>query len=368
LRFLYEQFVRYRDEGLTAYRARRAADARYNLLQAAACLYKLAHFTEGTLRGERVHAAARLVDMAKGMQQERIPHAAPEAAADEHTGASHSKWVMTARPSVRFDDIAGLHAVKELIRRRVLYPFRYPEATARYRKRAGGGVLLYGPPGTGKTMLAKAIATELDATFFSVKCSDVMSKWVGEAERNLKDLFAAARQEKVSVVFLDETEALVGKRGGDSTIMNRLIPEFLSQVDGVDTEASPVLLLGATNRPWDLDEAALRPGRFGEHIYVGLPDADARRQMLSDNLEGVPLAPEVEVDALVARTEGYSGADLAGLVARATDQPYSREVAGGRPDRLTADDIEQALREARPSVTKAMLARYEKFDAGQRNA
>ena len=210
-------------------------------------------------------------------------------------------------------------------------------------------------------MIAKAIATELDATFFSVKCSDIMSKWVGEAEQNLKKLFEAARAAERAVVFLDETEAIVAKRGGDSTVMNRVIPEFLAQVDGLDTGGSTMLLLGATNRPWDMDEVALRTGRFGELIYIGLPDHPARLWMLRHALEGIPMAEDIGLEDLARRLDGYTGADIAGLVERAKDLPYEREIRTGNPSQLDAADLESALAKTRRSVTPALLAKYERF-------
>ncbi|MCX7020601.1 MAG: ATP-binding protein [Candidatus Sumerlaeota bacterium] len=363
MRFLYEQYMRYREEGIAAYRGSDGGKARFCFLRAAECLFKLAHYSDGSLRLARINNARRLVETAQAIPEMTKAPAKdlPEAVDEAKASTRGARWIMTANPGVRFDDIAGLADVKELILRRVLYPFRFPDITMRYKKRAGGGVLLYGPPGTGKTMLAKAIATELEAAFYSVKCSDIMSKWVGEAERNLKELFSSARQQKAAVVFLDETESLVSKRGSDSTIMNRVIPEFLAQVDGVDTKTSAILLLGATNRPWDMDEAALRPGRFGEIVHVGLPDSPARRQILDRLFEGVPMSDGVNIDQMAERTENFSGADLVGLVEQATDRPYSREVATGQPDMLTAADAEAALAGIRPSVTRSMLDRYRKF-------
>jgi transitional endoplasmic reticulum ATPase len=259
------------------------------------------------------------------------------------------------------DDVAGLEEVKAAIRKRVIYPFQHPEVTRKYRKQAGGGVLLYGPPGTGKTMIAKAIASEVDATFFSVKCSDVMSKWVGQAERNVSRLFEAARGRERAVVFLDETEAIVAKRGGDSTVMNRVIPEFLAQVDGLEGRPGGPLLLGATNRPWDMDDAALRPGRFGELIYVPLPDVVARRQIVAAALKGILLAEQIDVGAIAAQAEGYSGADSVALCEAAKDGPYEREIDSGLPQRLEVADLADAFRRVRPSVSPAQLRRYEKF-------
>jgi transitional endoplasmic reticulum ATPase len=276
-----------------------------------------------------------------------------------------SKWIVSEKPNVRFDQIAGLDDVKEAINLRVIYPFRNPDAASRFKKKAGGGILLYGPPGTGKTMIAKAIATELDAQFLNVKSSNIMSQWVGVAEQNLARLFEVARRYPISVVFLDETEALVGKRGGQSTVMNRVVPEFLSQVDGLDPKVNCILLMGATNRPWDMDEAALRTGRFGEKFYVGLPDAAARKLILHFNLDGIPSAPDVDIPSLAERLDGYSGADIAGVCIKATDLPFQRQIRSGSEAILTREDMDRAVIEVPASVNQAMLERYKRFAEGK---
>ena len=213
-------------------------------------------------------------------------------------------------------------------------------------------------------MIAKAIATELDAQFLNVKSSNIMSQWVGVAEQNLARLFEVARRYPISVIFLDETEALVGKRGGQSTVMNRVVPEFLSQVDGLDPKVNCILLMGATNRPWDMDEAAMRTGRFGEKFYVGLPDPAAREQILHFNLDGIPMEPGVDFRLLAEKLDGYSGADIAGVCIKATDFPFRRQIGTGAETLLTVADLEQAIREVPPSVSQSMLERYRKFAEG----
>ena len=364
MRLLLEQYEKHRQEGMAAYKARQPKEARYHLLKAADYLYRVAVESSGDLRAKRKLSAAKLVALAKSIDVTHPPEPVPEHGEEGVDGAVEEKarkWLVTRKPGVKFDDVAGLEEVKAVIRRRVIYPFVHPEITERYKKKAGGGVLLYGPPGTGKTMIAKAIATELEAAFFSVKCSDIISKWVGEAEKNLDKLFAAARACSRAVIFMDETEAIVSKRGGDSTVMNRVIPEFLAQVDGVDSGESALLLLGATNRPWDMDEAALREGRFGELIYVGLPDFDARYEMLRRALEGVPMAEDLDLEELTGRLDGCTGADIKGFVERTKDRPFEREISSGSQSQIEKADIEDAFTRTKPSVTKAQLAKYEKF-------
>ena len=359
--FLLRSFETHKAKGLAAYRAGELRAARHNLLKAAEYLFLLAARSKEPLRSTRKTHARKLLEMAK-----KLPVNAAKAPAGESDGASAdaARWIVTKKPDVSFGDVSGLDDVKDEIRRLVIYPFQHPEATERFRKQAGGGVLLYGPPGTGKTMIAKAIAAEIDAVFFTVRCSDIMSKWFGEAEQNLKALFDEARAQARAVIFLDEVEAIVAKRGQGSTVMDRVIPEFLSQLDGLGTESACLLMLGATNRPWDMDEAALRAGRFGRTIYVGLPDLAARRAILAKALDDVPVADDVNLDELAEQLDGYSGADIAGprgLVDTATDFPYERAIAGDENAVLTADDLQRAVEIVKPTVSKQMLARYNAF-------
>ena len=364
--FYLKLFNQHKAKGIIAKRSNKPEEARYNFLKAAEYLFKLAGFSRGKLRESRIKNAQKLVQLAKNIGEKASTDSGASGADGSKTVGS--KWVVEDRPSVRFSDVAGLEEVKDEITRRVIYPFTHPEATERFKKKAGGGVLLYGPPGTGKTMIAMAVAGEVDATFFSVRCSDIMSKWVGEAEQNLKTLFEQARSRPRSVVFLDEAEAIISKRGKGSTVMDRVIPEFLSQVDGFDSKDACILLLGATNRPWDLDNAALRAGRFGKRIYIGLPDKEARLAILAKKLEGVPVADDIDLERIADKLEGFSGADIAGsqgLIDAATDFPYRREIDTGEESVLEMADLVTALEQMRPSVSPQMLKKYRIFDQRQ---
>ncbi len=373
MQFLLDQYGKNRDQGLDYLKIGDHPQARYHLLMAARYLLKAALESENELKKIRQQKARHLCDLAMSLKGRKSPPGTAPAASPERAGSGkdpdadltpENKWIVSEKPDVRFDQIAGLNEVKEAINLRVIYPFRHPEAATRFKKKAGGGILLYGPPGTGKTMIAKAIATELDAQFLNVKSSNIMSQWVGVAEQNLARLFEVARRYPISVIFLDETEALVGKRGGQSTVMNRVVPEFLSQVDGLDPKTNCILLMGATNRPWDMDEAAMRTGRFGEKFYVGLPDAAAREQILQFNLDGIPMEPSVDYRVLAEKLAGYSGADIAGVCTKATDLPFRRQIGSGAETILTLEDLETAIREVPPSVSESMLERYRKFAEG----
>lgn len=278
-------------------------------------------------------------------------------------GDETPSWLLAERPRLRLADVAGLDDVKEQIHLKLIYPFTHRAAAERFRIRAGGGILLYGPPGVGKTYIARAIAGELQAAIFVAKASSLMSKWFGEAEKNIAALFAAARKEERAVIFLDEVEALVARRGGsNSSVMPRVISEFLAQTQSIGDEGGgAVLLLGATNEPWAIDPAALRPGRFDELIYVGLPDDVARLRLLQLNLRERPLAADVNLTALTARTAGYSGADIAYICTRASQRAFLDAVESGVERQIEMSDFDAVLAERQPSVTPAQLRRYEQF-------
>ncbi|MBQ5483301.1 MAG: AAA family ATPase, partial [Candidatus Methanomethylophilus sp.] len=200
-----------------------------------------------------------------------------------------SKYRPVMETGVTFADIAGLEDVKEAIRELIITPFRRADLYKRFGMETGGGVLLYGPPGTGKTMLAQAIATEVDAAFFSVKGSDLISKYVGESEQNVKKLFKAARSLPVSVIFFDEFEVIGRARGNDlQPWSDKLLSELLAQMQGFEKSEGTLLVLAATNMPWTIDSALLRPGRFNRKIYVSLPDSPAREQIVRNCLTGLP--------------------------------------------------------------------------------
>ncbi|MBI2901720.1 MAG: ATP-binding protein, partial [Planctomycetes bacterium] len=229
-----------------------------------------------------------------------------------------------------------------------------------------GGILLYGPPGTGKTMIAKAIAGELDAAFFAIAPSEILNKWVGESEKNIRRLFDEARKCERAIVFLDEVEALTPpRRAGESGgVMQRVVPQILNELDGFDRkEGHTLLFLGATNEPWNIDSAMMRPGRLDEKIYLGLPDPPARRKILEMNVKDVPLEGGVDLDALAARLDGYSGADIAYLCRKVTEKVFEESIERSDEPPVGMDDFEAVLAKFKPSVTKADVERFRKFEA-----
>ena len=231
--------------------------------------------------------------------------------------------ILSEKPNVKWDDIAGLEGAKEALKEAVILPVKFPQLFVGNRKPTSG-ILLYGPPGTGKSYLAKAVATEANLTFFSVSSSDLVSKWMGESERLVKQLFTMARENKPSIIFIDEVDALCGPRGeGESEPSRRIKTELLVQMNGVGNDSQGVLVLGATNIPWQLDAAIRR--RFERRIYIPLPDVEARTRMFEINIGEVPCeCTNSDYRTLAEMTDGYSGHDVAVVVRDALMQPIRK--------------------------------------------
>ncbi|MCO6437735.1 MAG: ATP-binding protein [Phycisphaerae bacterium] len=363
----FSTFERLKSRGVAAYRDGDFRSARAYLTDAAECMIELAEQAKSPdMRRQHEEIAAELIDLAK--DAERLAKSPKEARGrqrikEENGGSDASDWIIRDRPDTGFDDIAGLEDVKHEIRMKMIYPFRHPELAQQYGIGVGGGILLYGPPGTGKTMIAKAIAHEIEATFFLVSPAQMMSKWVGEAEQNIRKLFDAAKAEKASVIFLDEIEALVPRRKSDSsTVMQRVVPQILQELEGFDRKGDRALLfVGATNRPWLLDEAMMRPGRMDARVYVGLPDAPARYKLLEIYLAKRPLSEDVDFGLLCDRLEGYSGADIKAISQQAAQIPFMAAIGGGEPRPIALKDVLDVIERTPPSVHPADLVRFEKF-------
>ena len=273
---------------------------------------------------------------------------------------SAMREVMVQVPTLRWEDVGGLDASRDKLREGIELPLKHPEAFKRLGIRPAKGFLLYGPPGTGKTLLAKATARESQANFISVKSSDLLSKWYGESEQQIARLFARARQVAPTVIFIDELDSLVPARGagmGEPQVTERVVNTILAEMDGLE-ELNNVVVIGATNRPNLIDPALLRPGRFDELIYVGVPDVAGRRRILAIHTAGMPIAKDVDLESLAERSERFTGADLEDLTRRAGLAALRR---GLDSSEVTMADFEAALTETRASVTDEMLADYEQI-------
>ncbi|MXO61143.1 CDC48 family AAA ATPase [Altererythrobacter salegens] len=274
---------------------------------------------------------------------------------------SAMREVMVQAPKVGWDDIAGVDEAEERLKEGVELPLKNPQAFDRLGIRPAKGFLLFGPPGTGKTLLAKAVAKEAEANFISMKSSDLLSKWYGESEQQISRMFARARQVAPCVIFIDEIDSLVPARGtgaGEPQVTARVVNTILAEMDGME-ELNSIVVIGATNRPNLVDPALLRPGRFDELVYVGPPDAPGRERILGIHTRNMPLAKDVDLKAIAAKTERYTGADLEDVVRRAGLIAIRK--GGADTGEVTNADFTEALEDSRPTVTQQMESEYAKM-------
>jgi len=262
--------------------------------------------------------------------------------------------------TVHWDDAGGLEEVKEHLKEAVEWPLRNPEMFTRLGIKPPKGILLYGPPGCGKTLLARAVATESEANFISIKGPEVFSKWVGESEKAIREVFRKARMAAPAVIFLDEMDSLTPRRGAgfsDSGVSERVISQLLTEMDGLVT-LQDIVVIAATNRPDVVDPAVLRPGRFDRLIYVSEPDEKSRLQIFKIYTKGMPTAKDVDLSQLATLTRYYSGADIESLCREAAMHALRRDVKAGE---VTMKDFQDAIKEVGPSVTPDMEKWYKGF-------
>lgn len=376
----YQLFEIYYNRAKSAESAGRTQEARQMYLNASDALLRTAKENSGETRIAMIRRADKLVRLAESLKEPSRASAEPglsgkeadfgtQAADDGKSRLTRddqatTMWQAAGKTNVSFDDIAGLEDVKEAIRGRIILPRTHPEVYNLFKRKVAGGILLYGPPGTGKTMIAKAVATEVDADFFSVRCSDIVGKYFGEAEKNVKSLFETARRSEAAVIFFDEFEALGAERGDDSSVMNRLVPELLSQMDGfLSGESNMLMCMAATNRPWDLDSAFLRPPRLTEKIYVGLPDYDARLFIVTKAFQGVPCEPGMDPDYIAGCADGYNAADIVELCGAIKDIAIRRTIDTGRSSNISRHDVAEALKKVRSSVQQTDIDRIRQWEA-----
>lgn len=340
--------------------------AKRDYYKAAEIMTSLAKMSGEKLKAARFERAKRIIAIADALPESEpikpVRRKTPASVKSEAERDGDTDGAIKAAeiPDVTFDDVKGLEKAKEAIRIKMIYPMSHGDVYAALGKKSGGGVLLYGPPGTGKTMLAKAAAHEAGAVFYAVKCSDIVSKWVGESEKNIAELFDTARKHDRAIIFFDELDSLFFKRGKD-VHNDRRVNELLQQIDGFSSKSSGLMVLGATNNPWAVDDAAMRSGRFSQKIYIPLPDAEARKAMITAKLKKTKIDGALDIDRVTAATDGFSGADITELIDRATDAPLRRSLASGTVCGLTAADLDEALKSVKPSVDRETLSRFEKY-------
>jgi transitional endoplasmic reticulum ATPase len=264
--------------------------------------------------------------------------------------------VLVERPNIKWDDVGGLAKVKLQLREAVEAPLKHPDVFKEMGIRTPKGVLLFGPPGTGKTLLAKAVATESEANFISVRGPEIFNKYVGESEKAVREIFKKARQTAPCILFFDEIDAILSARGmrDETGVSQRIVNQFLAELDGMQTLQN-VLVIGATNRADILDPAVLRPGRFDNVVFVPPPDVDARLEIFKVHTRDMPLADDVSLEKLADETEGFSGADIEGLVREAAMAAVRSD---WKPKPVSMKHFKEAMNEVRPSISSDDVNRF----------
>lgn len=299
------------------------------------------------------------VDWSKFEEQLKSPFAPPFVQAGERDGevVPVTENVVTdpamevTRETITLADVGGLDQVKRRINESFLEPMRNPEIAKAFGKSLRGGLILYGPPGCGKTFIARAIAGELKASFISVTISDILDRYMGESEANMAAVFDRARALAPAVLFFDEVDVVGGKRSkmGNFAGMRNVVNQMLMEMDGVGSDNDGLFVLAATNHPWDVDSALLRPGRFDRMVLVLPPDEPARAAILRLHLSGRPIEG-IDLDELVNRTDGFSGADLQHVCATAGEKAMMASIQAGEVRPINMSDVREALKEIKPSI------------------
>lgn len=281
------------------------------------------------------------------------------------------KFEWNVIPRIKFSDVAGLKEVKELVRVKVLLPLKNPQAFEGYENKGGGGLFLYGPPGTGKTMMAAAIANEIGAKFCSVKPSDLLHQGAGQSEKAVRALFAQAKSQGCSVIYFDEMDS-ISPKNTKSQYAKQLRSELLAQMQGIESytkkNSNILFLIASTNKPWDVDSAFVRPGRFGTRVYIGLPDYEAREYILAQRLKSlrdkaiVEVRDDISLEKIVLATEGYNCSDITSLIDRAEEISILRSL-DVNAKYIEMHDFELALSEVRSSVQKEDIVKLLEWQA-----
>lgn len=343
--------------------------AKFKFAEAAETLRKIADYSSPKVKEVKLNRAVRIDGIVSQIESEiergkrEIKASFDSSKEETEEDTSETKWTESSSSDVKFDDIVGMEKVKKIIREKMINQYLRPDVYEKYKIKADGGIMMYGLPGTGKTFMGKAIAGELGVPFYYVKCSDIFSKWVGESEKNIKNLFAKAKESGKAVIFLDDCESLCVSRDKDGDVSGRIVSELLTQMSGFEDLGKGILVIGATNCPWKLDSALLRPERFTSLIYVPLPDEESRRFMINKDFENIPVAQDVDLEILVQATEGGSSADVLNLC-RMCKIPVADKIVDQNLDEyleITVEDITKALKEYRSSIKPGDVQKMKEY-------
>jgi transitional endoplasmic reticulum ATPase len=275
-------------------------------------------------------------------------------------GPSAMREVLVELPKINWNDVGGLQSAKQDVKESVEWPLNNHERFERMGIQPPKGVLLYGPPGTGKTLMAKAVANETNANFISVRGPQLLSKWVGESEKAIRQTFRKARQVSPTVIFFDELDSLAPSRGGEvgSNVSERVVNQLLTELDGLE-EMEDVMVIGATNRPDMIDPALIRSGRFDRLVMIGEPSTEGREEIMRIHTDGSPLAPDVSLRELAEVTDGYVGSDLESIAREAAIQALREDTEA---EEVGMRHFRGAMEQVRPTITEDILDYYERME------
>ncbi len=370
---MLQQASNYAKKALQYDQARRYKEAINNYLNAATVLQKLIGLEQSKdMRNLYYRKAREYLARATELKEIAKKPVSVDSEADkseDEIEAAIEETIIGEKPNVAWEDVAGLVAAKSALREAIILPMVRPDLFKGARK-PWKGIMLFGPPGCGKTLIAKAVATECDATFFNVSAAAIISKWLGESEKLVRELFEAAKEKMPSLVFIDEVDSIATERAaGEHDALRRVKTQLMQAMDGVTSKAEDrIVVLGATNIPWEIDAAFRR--RFEKRIYVPLPDLEARQAIFKIHTKGVEHAPEVNFEELAMLSEGYSGADIALICREAIMMPVRElDAAGALTDtsvqvrHVAKGDFTLAMEKIRPSVSSGELQRFDEWFA-----
>lgn len=320
----------------------------FNLL----LLHAKALLKEGSKR-EAVNAYQRALSLNPGYSDEELDGQLRLGASENEDAIDEDDFnPFVQKSAVNFNHVGGMENVKKEIEMKIINPLKHADLYKAYGKKTGGGILLYGPPGCGKTYIAKATAGQVNARFISVGLNDILDMWIGNSEKNLHDIFEIARQNKPCVLFFDEIDAIAASRTDMKKSAGRqLINQFLQELDGMNSDNDGVLIIGATNTPWHLDQAFRRPGRFDRIIFVPPPDEEAREAIFELKLRNKPVE-NINYRSLAEKTKDFSGADIDAVIDIAIENKLQESFKSGTPQPLSTSDIVNASRKHKASTSE----------------
>lgn len=309
------------------------------------------YLREGNM-GEARNIYQNLIGQYKNFSDEELDGAFRLGTAPQEETLNEEDAKLLSKPSINFKDVGGMERIKREIDLKIIKPLENADLYASYGKKVGGGILLYGPPGCGKTFIAKATAGEINANFINITLNDILDMWIGQSEKNLNKYFELARRKKPCVLFFDEVDALGAKRSDmRQSAGKNVINQFLAELDGIEANNDGLLIIGATNAPWHLDSAFLRPGRFDRVIFVPPPDDTSKEAILQLKLKDKP-QKNINYSKIARKSKDFSGADLNAVIDIAVETIIEQALQTGTPKPIETNDLLQAIKKHRASTTE----------------